>query len=381
VSPVVLVTGGFGLVGAHTSAILLQRGHIVVALDLRTPKTEAAAASLAEQGHPGRLIPSWTDLRDPAAVDSVVDEHLPTAIVHLAAIVSPPCYLNPAMARAVNVDGTRNLVDAASHLPSPPFFVQASSSAVYGSRNPWLTPEPIDPETPVHPIDIYGQDKVDAENLVIASGIRHCLMRLGGIVSPELLNNRSRPYRVLQRAIPRDTRIHAVDVRDVALAFANAVDRAGDIDGEVFLIGGNSTYAFLQRDFEDEVLDALGIGPLGPHASLPGDPHDSEGWGFTDWFDTSSSQQALDFQQHDWEQTRQWLVEHLGPTPRRVAKIAPLLRMILRAQGRAQRILERRGPYADPWTFIAKEYGPHVLVDRRAPAGAGSHKAYRAGIS
>ncbi|BBZ71015.1 hypothetical protein MPRS_21080 [Mycobacterium paraseoulense] len=47
----------------------------------------------------------------------------------------------------------------------------ASSAAVYGSRNPYRQPERITPDTPVNPIDQYGQDKVLAEAAIRASGL------------------------------------------------------------------------------------------------------------------------------------------------------------------------------------------------------------------
>ena len=68
----------------------------------------------------------------------VVTEHRPDAIVHLAAIVAPPSYRNPKLARRINVEGTRNLVRAAMSLPRAPVFINASSASVYGSRNPRL---------------------------------------------------------------------------------------------------------------------------------------------------------------------------------------------------------------------------------------------------
>ncbi|MBS2080471.1 GDP-mannose 4,6-dehydratase, partial [Mycobacterium tuberculosis] len=75
----------------------------------------------------------------------------PGAVVHLAAIVSPPSYRNPALARRVNVGGTENLLAACATLPRPPLFLMASSAAVYGSRNPFRQPERITPDTPVNP--------------------------------------------------------------------------------------------------------------------------------------------------------------------------------------------------------------------------------------
>ena len=51
------------------------------------------------------------------------------------------------------------------------------------------------------------------------------------------------------------------------------------------------------------MFDAVGIGRLGPKASLPGDPEDDRGWAFTGWFESTESQAMLDYQRHDWAQT------------------------------------------------------------------------------
>ena len=156
---------------------------------------------------------------------AVVDRHQPAAIVHLAAIVNPPSYRNPRLARKVNVDGTRNVVRAGLALSEPPLIVFASSAAVYGSRNPIRCPERITGDTPVNPIDQYGEDKVLAEAIIANSGLPHAILRLAGVVSPDGSANLDSDYLVLMRATPADNRMHSVDARDVALAFANAVDR------------------------------------------------------------------------------------------------------------------------------------------------------------
>ncbi|OBG24578.1 NAD(P)-dependent oxidoreductase [Mycobacterium sp. 852002-51057_SCH5723018] len=353
----ILVTGAFGQVGRRCTQLLLDRGRTVIAMDLRNDKTAAAQKEL----HSERLIPAYIDLLDADAVRDVVVTHRPDAIIHLAAIVSPPSYRNPGLARRVNVGGTENLLSAASELPRPPLFLLASSAAVYGSRNPYRLPERITPETPVRPIDQYGEDKVLAEAAIRASGLPCALFRLGGIISPDTQASLNGDYLLLMRSMPGDNRIHAVDARDVALAFANAVDREATIAGKALLIGGNETYVKLQRDLEDDMMAGIGIGRLGPSASLPGDPSDDRGWSFTGWFDTTESQALLDFQEHDWNETVAWIAEsaHLRPVLR---ALGPLLRPIMRTALRLQRRLEGRGPYADPWTLIEKKYGPAALA-------------------
>jgi nucleoside-diphosphate-sugar epimerase len=356
----VLVTGAFGQVGRRCAQILLDRGRTVVATDLRTEKTVAAAAELSPGG--GTFIPAYIDLLDAEAVGDLVAKHRPGAIIHLAAVIAPPSYRNPALARRVNVGGTENLLAAAAQLPDPPLFLMASSAAVYGSRNPYRYPERITPETPVSPIDQYGEDKVLAETAIRASGLPYALFRLGGVISPDTQAGFSGDHLALIRSIPGDNRIHTVDARDVALAFANAVDRKATIDGKVLLIGGNESYVMLQRDLEDDLMTAAGLGRLGPSASLPGDPDDDRGWSFTGWFDTTEAQALLDFQEHDWHQTTAWFAESQGRLRIVLRALGPILRPVLRALLKLQRRAEGRGPYADPWGLIEQKYGSAALA-------------------
>lgn len=361
-SNTVLVTGAFGQVGRRCAEILLGRGRTVVALDLPGENSVATARALAESGHPGKLVPAYVDLLDAAALGELVAEHRPDAIVHLAGILAPVSYRNPRLARKVNVDGTRNLVEAAATLPEPPLFVQASSASVYGSRNPYRYPELITAETPVNPIDQYGEDKTLAEAVIRDSGLPYAVLRLGGVISPDAASTMNADHLLLTRATPGDNRMHTVDARDVALAFANAVDRGEAIDGKILLIGGDDTHLHTQRELEDDMMAAIGLGRLGPSASLPGDPDDDRGWAFTGFFDTTESQALLDFQRHDWSQTTAWMAESQGGRVAVLRVLGPLLRPLLRTILAVQRRVEKRGRYADPWALIAQKYGTDVLA-------------------
>ena len=356
----ILVTGAFGQVGRRCTQILLDRGRTVVATDLRTDATLAVEQELSAGA--GTLIPAYIDLLDAAAVRELVVTHQPEAIVHLAAIVSPPSYRNPGLARRVNVGGTENLLTAAVSLSQPPLFLLASSAAVYGSRNPYRYPERITVATAVNPIDQYGQDKVLAEAAVRASGLPYALFRLGGVMSPDSTSSINSDYLLLLRSLPGDNRMHAVDARDVALAFANGVDRQAAIDGKALPIAGNESYVYLQHEMEGDLMSAFGLGRLGPSASLPGDPHDDRGWSFTGWFDTTESQALLDYQQHTWDQTLAWIAESQGQLRGVLRLLGPILRPVLRTALKLQRRAEGRGPYADPWTLIAKKYGQEALA-------------------
>jgi nucleoside-diphosphate-sugar epimerase len=358
----VLVTGAFGQVGKRCTQILLERGRTVVAMDLRTDKTVAAEQELSAGSHGASMIAAYVDLLDAAALRDLVAAHRPDAIIHLAAIVSPPSYRNPGLARKVNVGGTENLLAAAAALPHPPLFLMASSAAVYGSRNPYHHPERITPDTPVNPIDQYGQDKVLAEAAIRASGLPYALFRLAGVISPDTQADFNGDYLVLLRSMPSDNRMHAVDARDVALAFANGVDREAAIAGKAVLVGGNETYVLLQQDLGDDLMNAAGLGRLGPSATLPGDPGDDRGWSFTGWYDTTEAQTLLDFQEHDWNETLAWIAESQGRRRAVLRVLGPVLRPVMRTALKLQVRAEGRGPYADPWALIEKKYGTAALA-------------------
>lgn len=356
----VLVTGAMGQVGKRIAQILLDRGRTVIALDLRAPATEATAAALRPGA--GTLVLAYVDLLDTDALTALLAEHHPEAILHLAAVVAPPAYERPQLARRVNVDGTANLVAAAQALRTAPLLVKASSAGVYGSRNPHTHTERLTGATPVNPVDCYGEDKVRAEAVVAASGLPHATLRLGAVISPDLARNAGPSYDLMRRAFPGDGRIHAVDARDVALAFANAADRGPAIDGKALLIGGNESYVLLQQQLEDDLMQAMGIGRLGMDSTLPGDPADEHGWGLTDWFDTGEAQDLLEFQDHDWDETCGWVAASIGPARHLLRVAGPVVRPAMRRRRRVQRAKDGRGRYADPWQLISSAYGSEILA-------------------
>jgi dTDP-4-dehydrorhamnose reductase len=131
-----------------------------------------------------------TTCRSPRCVGPISPTNLlqavsPAAIIHLAAIIPPACYARPGLARRVNVDATGLLIDAAAALPNPPRFVQASSVAAYGARNPHPLGDLLTADTPLRSSDVYGVHQMEAENLLRASRLDWVILRLGGVRTAE----------------------------------------------------------------------------------------------------------------------------------------------------------------------------------------------------
>lgn len=346
----VLVTGALGLVGSETVKRLAAEGRHVMASDLDVPANRTKAEQL-----PSGVECRWGDLTKPAEVDRLLSEVAPTAIIHLAAIIAPPIYRNPKLGRKVNVDATATLVRAAEAQPAPPRFVQASSNAVYGSRNPHRHPEILRADTPPRPTEVYGGHKLEAEELVRSSSLDWVVLRLGGILS---IDPNAIPFTgdalYFESLLPTDGRIHTVDVRDVATAFAAAT--IADVVGEILLIAGDESHKLRQDVVGSTLAAARGLPGVLPEGR-PGNPDSDDDWFMTDWLDTTRAQEALSFQNHSWPQMVAEMRDSAGWTRYLMPLLRPLVPLIRMALARRSAYANQPGKYADPWGAIRAKLG------------------------
>lgn len=355
----VLVTGAFGLVGTSTVRHLAAQGRHVVATDVANPATRKAAASL-----PMGVRVHWADLTDPAQCTALLTDVQPAAIIHLAAVIPPLCYAKPEMARKVNVDATANLVKAAADQADPPRFIQASSIAVYGPRNPYHVTSLLTADTPVHPYDIYGGQKVEAEKIVRKSELDWVILRLGGVLTVDLGLGIDPDMIYFEALLPTDGRLQTVDVRDVARAFAAAT--TADIAGRTLLIGGDDSHRLAQGEVGASTAAAMGL-VGGLPQGRPGDPDDEDGWFATDWMDTATAQEILGHQHHSWPQILAETAEKAGWKRYPLHLVAPLAREFLK---RRSPYHGQPGRYAHPWEAVRRKWGPPEAS--RIPPDAGA---------
>ena len=168
----VYLTGGTGLLGSHLAQELRSAGHEVVALHRPGADTlclEEAECELVEgdvRDDPGKLAPGMGGC---------------THLVHGAALV----YADGTWpdVRAVNVDGTRNVLTAAVKA-GVGHALHISSVAVYGPVD-----GPVNEGTPIDsiilPSDLYARSKREAEE--VARGIERVQSLPVSIVRPSAI--------------------------------------------------------------------------------------------------------------------------------------------------------------------------------------------------
>ena len=155
----VLVTGSSGWLGTALVPQLRAAGHTVTGLDLKpSPKTDVVGS-----------------ITEPSLVRTTIDERGIEAVIHAATLHKPHVATRSATDFvAVNVQGTLNLLDAATAPGSPvERFVFTSTTSLMISaeiragreggadRAAWLT----EAVTDLRPRNIYGVTKLAAEHL------------------------------------------------------------------------------------------------------------------------------------------------------------------------------------------------------------------------
>lgn len=169
---VCLVTGGAGFLAGHIVRALLEQGHVVRSLDLRTPDIQHE-----------RFQHQRGDLRVPGDVRRAC-EGVDT-VFHTAAVVDFVGIASPARRKRsvdLNVGGTRNVITAAVQAGVRRLIYTSSNNVVLGrpvenadSRTPY----------PARYADLYSTTKAEAERLVLAANgkgsLATCALRPGGI--------------------------------------------------------------------------------------------------------------------------------------------------------------------------------------------------------
>jgi UDP-glucose 4-epimerase len=157
----ILVTGGAGYIGSHTSVLLAEAGHDVVIVDNLANSRMEAVRRVSELA--GRDIPlHQVDLLDEAALDEVVAAAMPDAVIHFAGLKAVgESVEQPHRYYSVNVGGALTLTKV-MEAHGCRTIVFSSSATVYGA-----TPTmPLQEGAPTAATNPYGWTKLMIEQIL-----------------------------------------------------------------------------------------------------------------------------------------------------------------------------------------------------------------------
>jgi dTDP-glucose 4,6-dehydratase len=328
----ILVTGGCGFIGSNLIRhLLLQTEHSVVNLDKLT--YAANPQSLADLADSPRYHFVHADLADGQRLDPIFQQHLPDAVMHLAAESHVDRSIDgPAAFIQSNIVGTFQLLEAclryyraSSETTRQRFrLLHVSTDEVYGSlgvEGRFSETTPYDPHSP------YAASKASSDHLVRAW---HATYHLPVIVTNG--SNNYGAYQFPEKLIPliviralRDQSLPVYGrgenvrdwlyVEDHVRALMMVLERGAV--GETYHIGGNNE----QRNIDVvrticEILDALKPRRSGSsYAELITFVEDRPGHDLRYAVDSGKIQSQLGWcPQHDWlpclRRTVQWYLDH-----------------------------------------------------------------------
>jgi UDP-glucose 4-epimerase len=242
----ILLTGSSGWLGRFLAPRLRAAGHAVTGLDVAPGAETGAIGSVADRALVARLFA----------------EHGIEAVIHAGALHKPDIVRYPEAAfHAVNVEGTRNLLEAAAAAGNDRFLFTSTTSLMISETirsgtlpaSVWL-----DEDSPPAPRNVYGLTKRAAEALCRefhrAHGLDVAILRTGRFFPEEDDTHRhlSGPNIKANEFLNR-----RLTVEDAAEAHLAALAKAPGLGCETFIL--SAPPPFMREDCEALTRDASAV--------------------------------------------------------------------------------------------------------------------------
>ena len=249
----VLITGGAGYLGSVLCEVFLNKGFTVTVIDNLMYKQN----SLLHLVHHNSFRFIFGDVRDQKLMKAEIKKH--DAIIPLAAIVGAcACDRDKTLAEQVNYESIKYILDIKSR-GQILLYPNTNSGYGIGAKDEYCTEE-----TPLNPISIYGQSKVNAERDILEKGNSITLrlatvfgmsprMRLDLLVNDFVYRAHFDKVLVLFEEHFRRNFIHA---RDVALTFLYCIEHFDKLKNEPYNVGLSSAN-LTKRQLAEKIMEHL----------------------------------------------------------------------------------------------------------------------------
>ena len=269
----VLVTGGAGSMGRLVTEKLISKGFIVKIFDLPSAnydgfdpkKTEIIKGDLNNESD---LLSGISD------VDSVV---------HLAAILPPLANENEELAKKVNVDGTKKIVEVIQDYNPSIHFIFSSSVSIYGKNTDNKTITEI---SNPNPDDNYALTKFQSEEIVTSSSLNFTVLRISGVSIPIFQEPPTEwPFMSNQN-------IEFIHRDDVVDSICNSVGNENSYK-QILNISGGKTWQMSGEKYVKDYFEILEVG-------MENANYQKEEGHFS-WYDSDKSNKILNYQNKNYE--------------------------------------------------------------------------------
>ncbi len=243
-----LLTGASGNIGYETlKQLVIQKDKFdVTVFELKTPRSMKLFAPFEND-----ITIVYGDITNAESIREACREK--DYVVHLAALIPPKADELPELARKINTEGTRNLVQNLEMYSPDAFLAYSSSVSVYGDRvkTPFIrTTDPLNPS----PGDYYALTKIAAEEIIKNSKLNWTIFRLSAIMGAG-----NHKMTGLMFHMPLDTPVEITTPEDTARAFVNAADKKNELNHKIFNLDGGEKNRILYCDMLAENFKIFGL--------------------------------------------------------------------------------------------------------------------------
>jgi nucleoside-diphosphate-sugar epimerase len=230
----ILISGGAGYIGSMLTIGLLSEGHHVTVLDHFSHRQNSLAVCCANEN----FTAVRGDVRNMGMIKALL-AHADVVIPLAAVVGAPACDADPTAAITINREAIKMLCQFASKEQR---IVIPITNSGYGVGEQGIE---CTEDSPLRPISLYGQTKVEAEAVALQRE-NSISLRLATVfgMSPrmrtDLLCNDFVYRAVYDRAIllfEARFKRNFIHVRDVARAFIHALDNFEAMKGQAYNVG------------------------------------------------------------------------------------------------------------------------------------------------
>lgn len=158
----------------HNETIVLTGSHSLLGVALvKTAPVNINLVSLLH-GRRNKMLSKlrYLDITNLNHCFKLIKKYRPDLVIHAAALSDVDyCENNKQIAKNINIAGTKNIIKACRAYNAKMVFL--SSIAVFDGKQKEFTERSVP-----HPINYYGRTKLEAEKLVIDSGLQFVIIRL-----------------------------------------------------------------------------------------------------------------------------------------------------------------------------------------------------------